>query len=388
MFISRLKLINWRNFAEAEVKLTPRVFLIGPNASGKSNFLDAIRFLRDLALPGGFQKAVVEHRGGVSKIRCLAARRNPDVTLEIDLSHQENQPRADWRYSVSFSQDNNRNPILKAERVWKGEKEILTRPDDKDKADPARRSQTALEQVNENKEFREVAEFFTTVFYFHLVPQLIRKPGYFSVGPIKNDPFGSDFLERLAKTSERTRQARLQKISHAIKLAVPQLTDLEIRRDETTGVPHLIGKYRHWRPRGAEQSEEEFSDGTLRFIGLLWSLFEGEGPLLLEEPELSLNPAIVRQLAPLVHRLQRARRRQTRQVMISTHSPELLMDPGIGGEETLLLIPGKEGTEVRVATSIKEIKALLEAGMTIADAALPHTEPRESHQLTFQSLWS
>ena len=59
MFITRLRLKNWRNFVQVDVPLRERVYLIGANASGKSNLLDALRFLRDIAQPdgGGFQKA-------------------------------------------------------------------------------------------------------------------------------------------------------------------------------------------------------------------------------------------------------------------------------------------------------------------------------------------
>jgi AAA15 family ATPase/GTPase len=44
----RLHLGNWRNFASVDVRLQNRVFVIGPNAAGKSNLLDAFRFLHDL----------------------------------------------------------------------------------------------------------------------------------------------------------------------------------------------------------------------------------------------------------------------------------------------------------------------------------------------------
>jgi predicted ATPase len=51
MQFSRIRLTNWRNFGSVDVRLQNRTFLIGANASGKSNFLDVFRFLRDLALP-------------------------------------------------------------------------------------------------------------------------------------------------------------------------------------------------------------------------------------------------------------------------------------------------------------------------------------------------
>jgi hypothetical protein len=87
-------------------------------------------------------------------------------------------------------------------------------------------------------------------------------------------------------------------------------------------------------------------------------------------------------LAPLISRLQRQRKKASqRQVIISTHSVELLSDKGIGGEETLLLIPEREGTQVHVASAKADIKVLLDAGMSVAEAALPFTEPKNLPQL-------
>jgi predicted ATPase len=113
-------------------------------------------------------------------------------------------------------------------------------------------------------------------------------------------------------------------------------------------------------------------------LGLLWSLLEGDSLLLLEEPELSLNAGIVRRLPGLIHRLQRQRKRQ---VIITTHSADLLSDLGVGGEEVLLLEPGQDGTRVSTASSKADVKALLESGISVADAALPKTMPSHIEQL-------
>ena len=69
MIINRLIVKNWRNFQHIDVPLRERQFIVGPNASGKSNLLDIFRFLRDIAKAegGGFQKAISD-RGGVSKM--------------------------------------------------------------------------------------------------------------------------------------------------------------------------------------------------------------------------------------------------------------------------------------------------------------------------------
>ncbi len=372
---THLLLENWRNFTHVDVDLQGRVFLVGPNASGKSNLLDAFRFLRDISsVGGGFQDAV-RRRGGVKSLRCLAARRYPDVLIEVSLGNEENEKV--WKYRLQFKQDQQRRIYIQNERVEKEGIEILNRPNKDDIQDKKRLSQTYLEQVYVNRDYRDIADFFNSVDYLHIVPQLVREPNR-SVG-ISNDPFGGDFLQQIAKTQEKTKNARLRRITNALSMAVPQLEDLRLKRD-TTGTPHLRGKYENWRSRGAWQTEERFSDGTLCLMGLLWAVLSGKGPLLLEEPELSLHPEAVRYIPQMFARIQR---KLARQILISTHSPDLLRDKGIGLDEVFLLTPapGTEGTSVKSASDYSEIKSLLENGETLADAVMPLTRPENVSQL-------
>ncbi len=374
MRFSHIILENWRNFGHVDVSLQNRVFLVGQNASGKSNFLEAFRFLRDIVTSGGFEKSV-SVRGGVSRIRNLAARSSPYIVVDVTLQEKE---AALWRYRISFSQDNQRRPVLKEEKVWHDGKVILNRPNDEDGADEARLRHTYLEQVNANLEFRDIADFFASVHYYHLVPQLVRDPSRWTGR--RGDPYGEDFLEQIAGTNKTTRNARLRRISTALKIAVPQLSELELRKDER-GVPHLRGKYEHWRAQGAWQTEADFSDGTLRLMGLLWSLLAGSGPILLEEPELSLHSEIVRYIPQMMLRAQRGLRRAVRQVILSTHSGDLLRDEGIAADEVLLVIPSKEGGFIQIGAEIAEVKQQLEAGLTVAEVVIPRTRPANAAQL-------
>ncbi|MBM4027714.1 MAG: chromosome segregation protein SMC [Planctomycetes bacterium] len=372
MIVSHLSLKNWKNFRTVDVPLRSRVFLAGPNASGKSNFLDVFRFLRDIVKRGGGLQQAVAERGGLSQIRCLAARNEPAVEIEAGLAEASGQPPL-WRYAVGIQQSRGEaSSRLVYERIWNHDGQILDRPDDSDAKDPMRLTQTHLEQISANETFRELARFFDSVSYLHLVPQLVRNPRAFAGPGIPGDPFGQSFLERVASTPPKTRRSRLSKIEKALVSAVPQLKELTDTKDEA-GAPHLEAIYEHWRPRGAKQREDQFSDGTLRLIALLWSLLESQSLLLLEEPELSLNAAIIRILPAIIHRLQGKHKRQ---VLISTHSAELLSDQGIGGEEIFILTPTEEGTKVEVASTIQEVRDLLEIGFTPAEAVIPRTTPQ------------
>ena len=373
MRITHLRLENWKNFRQLDLVLQRRVFIVGPNASGKSNFLDALRFLRDLADPeGGFQRAV-KSRDGVSQLRCLHARAQPNIALDVSMEIDEE----DYRYRLEFAQDNQRRPLVRREDVLRNRKILLARPDPADLEDVSRLTQTHLEQVNANKDFRAVAESLAQVSYKHVVPQLIRESERLT--PRNQDPYGSDFLEQMARTPKRVLDSRLGRINQALQVAVPQLRELKLERDER-GVPHLKGLYEHWRPNAGWQSEEHFSDGTLRLLGLLWAFLDGTAPLLLEEPELSLHPAVVKYIPSMMNAIAR---KAARQIVISTHSVDLLSDPGIAPEEVVLLRPTSEGTEAKLAVDEEQIRALLQGGIPMGDAVVPHTAPREASQLAF-----
>jgi predicted ATPase len=322
------------------------------------------------------QRALVQ-RGGLSKVRCLAARKEPDVEIEVHLGEFQQEP--EWTYAIGITQEvrGYRQPVLRYERVSHRGSSVLERPNQEDRVDPLRRTQTHLEQISANAQFRDVAKFLESVHYLHLVPQLLRHPELFQGTNGAEDSFGRSFLEQVAKTPEKTRKSRLRKIENALRATVPHLKNLVDTKDEA-GVPHLEALYEHWRPKAGRQREDQFSDGTLRLIGLFWSLLDGDSPLLLEEPELSLHSAIVGKLPGLFHRLQAKRRRQ---LIISTHSWDMLGEKGISGDEVVLLTPNPEGTQVQLAASIEQVRLALQSGLSIADVALPLTKPPSLYQL-------
>ncbi|MCS7306729.1 MAG: AAA family ATPase, partial [Thermoguttaceae bacterium] len=215
-----LRLQNWRKFTQVECPLAGRAFLVGPNASGKSNLLDVFRFLRDLVSVGGGLQSAVARRGGISRLRCLAARRAPEIHIYVRVGSEENPNQ--WEYELWFDQRDRKDsrPYILKERVVFEAQELLARPNPEDNADPERLTQTHLEQVYVNQPFRPLTEFFSTVQYLHLVPQIIREPDR-AVGKVQ-DPFGGDFLERIAATGEKLRRSRLRSFRKILQIAVPQ----------------------------------------------------------------------------------------------------------------------------------------------------------------------
>lgn len=160
-----------------------------------------------------------------------------------------------------------------------------------------------------------------------------------------------------------------------------QFKELRFKADEITGAPHLEALYEHHRPNAGWQREAHFSDGTLRLLGILWSLLNGDSLLLIEEPELSLHQAVVEQIPSLIQRVQRMTKRR-RQIIISTHSESLLGNKGIDECGVIVLEPGHEGTHIRSISNAEQ--KCLDSGFSVAEVVLPQTRPKKIEQL---GLW-
>ena len=170
------------------------------------------------------------------------------------------------------------------------------------------------------------------------------------------------------------------RINDFLKIAVPQLEELKFIKD-LMGVPHLEARYMHWRAKGSKQQETQFSDGTLRLIGFLFALIDCNGIILLEEPEINLHSGIITQLPEFISKIQRSKK-GARQIMITTHSYDILSNQGISTDEVILLLNTSEGTTVTRVSDLAEIRSIVDAGLSIADAVIPFTKPKDIDRMS------
>jgi predicted ATPase len=373
---TRLILSNWRNFKKVDTPLGLRTFVVGPNASGKTNLLDAFRFLRDIAAPGGSLVGAVEERRGLKHIRSLHAGFDSMVVVAVEMS-VDGDPEG-WSYRLEISGSERRKTPLRIlrEEVCHGSQRILRRSHT-DEADERLLTQTHLEQISQSLAFRPLADALASLVHVHVVPQVARTPARAEEFSRRDAP-GSDFIDQLARLGERRQERALRRIEKLLRLAVPRFSELNVRRDEL-GRPHLEAKYEHWRRRGGWQNEQEFSDGTLRLVGLLWAIDADDAPLLLEEPELSLHRDVIRQLPRL---FTQAALRAGRQVIVSTHAEEMLSDRGIDPSEVLLLEPSEHETRVVLGSDRPELVSAAEAKIPLGRVVTGITKPKDIEQLS------
>src|SRR5262245_30447459 len=80
-FLRRVRIRGYKSIAFCDVQLAPLTVLVGRNASGKSNFLDALAFLRDVMDTN--VPVAVKRRGGWSSVACRTANL-PGIEFEIE----------------------------------------------------------------------------------------------------------------------------------------------------------------------------------------------------------------------------------------------------------------------------------------------------------------
>lgn len=381
MRLTGIRALNWRNFREVSFEVPSRLFIIGPNGCGKSNLLDLVRFLRDVSARDGGLQFAVGSRGGYDKILNLQAQNQSQACVSIQACLQDSDGTWDYELTLQAEQNGQRRLLVKKEIARRNGEVLLSRPNDTDRVDTERLTQTYLEQLAVNREFRPVAEFFAKTQYFHPVPQIIRDSTLSSLSGA--NPYGGGFIAAMNATNKKTRDSLLGKISGALKDVVPNFEGLGIFVDDT-GKPHLQTRYSSYPVGAAQQVESDLSDGTLRLIGLLWSLLYSppESVLLLEEPELSLNREVIRHLPTIFASTQRDGQRQ---IVVTTHSADILDDEGVAPEEVLVLMVGESGTVGKMLSKLaEENKALaneLECGIPASEVVQGMISPHDCRRL-------
>lgn len=386
MIIQRIKLLNWHNMEQAEILLEKRMFFLSPDGSGQSVCLDVFRFLHDLVSDGGGMQSAISLRGGLAKLRGHYNPSLPHIGITIDM--QDEKTHGSWTYHLAFTQENRgyRRPVITREEVWKNSQPLLIRPDPADWEDSERLTQTALEQVSANREFRELVLYFDSISYLKPIPDSpIPSDQHPQIRPcgrdgstepntaLKTEAFTDTlicaFPDVVALTAPIIRENRLDRISAVLGFLDPNIGNLHFEGDQPGHpLPDDSGGTLFIKDTAFHQTD--VSEGSLRWIVLLWWMLDNESLLLLEEPENYLDAPALSKLPSVMHRLQ-LNRKTGRQMLISTHSPDLLADPALDIDEIVTLQPSPHGPVVLTGMGIPDIQHLLATGVMLTDDIAP-----------------
>lgn len=366
--LSSLRIRRYRSILEEEIDLGPLNVLIGPNASGKSNVLDALKFMaegvseRDFAGP-------VHGRGGIVHLgwKGEAARE-----VEVSASFSEGEARFEWTVALSrkgfdfeVREDLDRvAPGRAPERLLKMNAGRGTWRS-KDKAVEVRDRPTicALPAASADADFpaREVADVVRGWRFFDPSPMMLRRAAHVAgTQPEGLETSGANLAARLhtLRTSAPQTFRRIVQVTRSI-LGVPE--SIDTRRSDDGRV------YFVQREPGLKYDVHQIgaSSGTLRILALVTALLGEDGSTLvgIEEPENHVHPSA---LSAFAEHVRKAAERV--QVLITTHSPILL--DCLGDPAAVCVVSRNEdgATKVKRETNPDAVrKALEESGLGLGE---------------------
>jgi len=348
-FLRRVRIKNYKSIGKCDVSPGGLTVLVGRNGSGKSNFLDALRFVVD-----GLQTSLdhaIKARGGIDEVRRRSTGHPHNFGIELEL----NLP--DWQtasYGFEIGSQPKAGFSVKRERleIRNGNGDIAARyslengaftsfDGPKDSALPRTFSDRLyLVTLSGLSEFRTCYDYLLSMGFYNLNPeqtQEVQSPD--SGALLRRD--GSNIASVIARLAEDSPQTKTR-IGEYLAKIVPDISEVNRvalgHRESLEFKQKVKGSKYPWKFYAANMS-----DGTLRSLGILvaaMQLVDREKEIRLvgiEEPETALHPAAA---GALMDSLREASTRT--QVLLTTHSPDLLdrFDPD---NDSMIVVQANQG---------------------------------------------
>lgn len=348
--IRRLRLKNYRSIRSCDLELGSLSILVGPNGSGKSNVLDSLRFIGQ-ALEENLDNALRD-RGGVAEVRRRSTGHPTHFTVGVDFVASAGNRAGTYEFQVGavsgggFRVTQEKCSVLSTDfggeesffEVRDGEI-VSTSEDHFPRLLPDR---LALVSASGIDAFRPVYDGLSSMEVFSPSPEVMRRP----VAPDPGELLRRDasnvasVVERLERTDPESKQ-RIETYLRNIVPGITSVTRLAVASWETLEFQQDVkGATNPWRFLATSMS-----DGTLRALGVLVALFAGAGSSLsvagIEEPETALHPAAAGVLLDAIRDAS-----ERRQVVLTTHSPDLLDSASIRPDELFAVRSVAGTTEV------------------------------------------
>ena len=330
MLDDRLTSVRYRNFmsfADEEVELGDLAVLVGANGSGKSNFIEGLRFLGD-ALTIGLDAAVT-NRGGIGQVRRKLPNGGRPHDVEIGVEALVDGFRFSYELAISASASGDWRLGNEACRIESGTDEVagfrleeegyVFTPDDEAgllvKIDAAPTAPALLLPLVSGL-YSTLRRFLTGIRAYSLYPDALREPQRL-LDSRRLDRDGQNLASVLRKLRER-RDPVADRIRDALADLVPGVSNFRVTTNGGYAAVSLA-----LRSGGKDMwfDASQLSDGTLRMLGILTAIHQRPAPSLIaiEEPELTVHPGAVAVLADeLVDAAHRT------QMLVTTHSPDLV----------------------------------------------------------------
>lgn len=323
--ITRLIMKRFRGFASEQVDFDNPTILVGCNGAGKSNFADVFAFLAE-AMSSPLQ-AVFDKRGGIAAVRNRTSGRSypPNLGLAVELG-AVNGNTTGGRYAFEVKAIPNYGFQVVREqcevRLRNGNRHWFDRTKDfvstvQGLSPSLDSASLCLPVVGGDERFAPVLRSLSSMRKYSIEPSKLRE----MQDPDSGVTLRSDGSNAASVLQELTRSVpeTVKSICEILETIVPKTTSVETKKHGNKVTLEFVQR---WAAKKSLRFEAfNMSDGTLRALGLLMAVFQRPSPslLVIEEPEATIHPGALGAVLDLLRQASR-----TMQVVVTTHSPELL----------------------------------------------------------------
>jgi len=398
--IRRIKVTNFKSFKEMEVELGRLNVLIGANASGKSNFVEIFKFLRDIANHG--LNNAISMQGGVEYLRNITIGNSEDLYFKVVLEPQEfgfgrrtkkgligiKVYEAIYEFNLKFKKkglgfeiakdkitqkcnfvrlEKRRKKINEKETLGQGEI-IVSCTNGKVKIDLRKSEEVSIEVGDIYPPFlREeklppntllletpffiippLREIFSDISVYYIDPKLPKKATPIT-GKAELEEDGSNLSIVLKNIIED--KSRKRKLFNLVKDLLPFIEDLDV---EKFADKSLLFKLREIYSKKQYFPASLISDGTINITAMIVALYFEEKPItIIEEPERNIHPYLISKIVDMMKDVS-----QKKQIIVTTHNAEVVKYAGL--ENILLVSRDKEGfSTISKPAEKEEVKIFL-----------------------------
>lgn len=370
MSITSLELANFKSFKDINVSLGDYNVLIGGNASGKSNFIQIFKFIKDISQYG--LDNAISMQGGLEYFKNINLDFSEIFSIEINFSDSQEGLILNknfkgkyiglkaigfsYKFKLNFSKSNKKYKII--EDVLERDIEILELTKSNKQIDKKTKLGMAKEVIKLSKghlvydfscpELKFIEDDFKKTMGIALgklkMPSkmLILETPIISIfnpyrkifDEISIYDFDTRIPKRAVPITGKTEleedgsnlsivlkniignKEKKRKFSNLIKDVLPFVNMIDVQKFDDKSM--LFKMKENYINRYIPASL--LSDGTINIVALIVALyFEKKSIIILEEPERNIHPALISKLMNMVKDASR-----NKQIIITTHNPEIV----------------------------------------------------------------
>ncbi len=342
--IDEIKIRNFKNIQSADIVLNDYNLIVGPNNSGKSNFLQVFKFL-DWLFSSSIDDVKYafesDYFGPIGRVKPSIASYPTETELELKFSNSSTGLIFDYMISILWKPSADDEFIGRISREYFCYK-AANKPGRFIKVfERTSNSVQFGEEYGNTKIIDEVQSFFSVLRLLYVLPDnknpynneveslsdLVKNPVYYFASnelnnasyQIRKDEFGRIIAFDLAEEISKIIEAGKIKLFKSVLFSTLKIRDVKLIEPSVGAPPYehrnvLFGHFDSYK------SSSLLSDGSVLMISLLTKILSSDNSILLiEEPENSLHPKALVELNKFMNSFT-----DEKQFIIVSHSLTLL----------------------------------------------------------------